>query len=105
MKSSHCRRTKLNGLRFSSLAIAGLIGFQVTLVEAGHAQSTPAIPEAQPTPSPTAASPGELPHRLGTAKEFRPLIPQPGNLHSPTRRPAPAPPLATRAVAGSQTDK
>jgi outer membrane protein TolC len=100
MKLPHCRRTKLNGLRFSSLAIAGLIGFQVTLVEAGHAQSTPAIPEAQPTPSPTAARPEELPQRPGTRNEIQPLIPQPGQLPSPSPSPGPGASPANQVVGG-----
>jgi outer membrane protein len=88
MKSFHFRLTKLNGLRFSFLAIAALIGLQVTLVVAGHAQTTPAIPPAIPSPTPTSSPPIELPQHGGTRNEIQPLIPA-GQLPSPTPSPSP----------------
>ena len=88
------------GLPFRLLAIAGLIGFQVTFVQAGHAQSTPAIPEAQPSPSPTSSRPEELPQHPGTRNEIQPLIP-PGKLPSPS----PTSPSGTGEVVGGITQQ
>jgi outer membrane protein TolC len=82
--------------------MAGLIGFQVTLVEAGHAQSTPAIPEVQPSPSSTAVRPEELPQH-GTRNEIQPLIP-PGQLPSPTP-PVPGASPGSNQVVGGITDQ
>jgi outer membrane protein TolC len=104
MKSSHCRWTKLSGIRLSSLAIAGLMGFQVAFAQAGNAQSTPAIPEAQPSPSPTSARPEELPQHPGTRNEIQPLIP-PGQLPSPTPAPSPGASPGANQVVGGITDQ
>jgi outer membrane protein TolC len=105
MKSFHCRRYKPNGLRFRFLAIAVLVGVQVTLVQAGHAQSTPAIPEAKPTPSPTSSRPEELPQHQGTRNEVQPLIP-PGQLPSPTPpSPVPGASPGNNQVIGGITDQ
>ena len=103
MKSSHCRRTNLRGLPYRFLAMAGLIGFQVTLIEVGHTQSTPAIPEAQPSPSSTAVRPEELPQH-GTRNEIQPLIPQ-GQLPSPTPSPLPGASPGSNQVVGGITDQ
>jgi hypothetical protein len=103
MKSFHCRRM-LNGLRFSFLAIAVLVGFQLTFVQAGHAQSTPAIPEAQSSPTPTSPRPEELPQPHGTRNEIQPLIP-PGQLPSPTPSPAPGASPANNQIVGGITDQ
>jgi outer membrane protein TolC len=93
----------LNGLRFSFLAIAVQIGFQLTFVPAGHAQSTPAIPEAQPTP--TSTKPEELPQHQGRGRnEVQPLIP-PGQLPSPTPSPVPGASPANNQVVGGITDQ
>lgn len=103
MKSSHFRQTNLRRLPYPFLAMAGLIGFQVTLVEAGHAQSTPAIPEAQPSPSATVLKPEELPQH-GTRNEIQPLIP-PGQLPSPTPSPVPGATPGSNQVVGGITDQ
>ena len=94
----------LNGLRCSFLAIAFLIGLQVMLVQAGDAQSTPAIPEAQPSPTPTSPRPEELPQHHGTRNEIQPLIP-PGQLPSPTPSPAPGASPGNNQVVGGITDQ
>ena len=94
----------LNGLRFSFLAIAVLMGFQLTFVQAGHAQSTPAIPEAQPSPTPTSPRPEELPQHHGTRNEIQPLIP-PGQLPSPTPSPAPGGSPGNNQIVGGITDQ
>lgn len=94
----------LNGLRFSFLAIAVLMGFQLNFVPAGRAQSTPAIPEAQPTPTPTSPRPEELPQHHGTRNEIQPLIP-PGELPSPTPSPAPGASPGNNQVVGGITDQ
>ncbi|MBV8279749.1 MAG: TolC family protein, partial [Verrucomicrobia bacterium] len=104
MKLSICSRTKLIGLPFRLLAIAGLIGLQVTFVQAGHAQSTPAIPEAQPSPTPTSPKPEELPQHHGTHNEIQPLIP-PGQLVSPTPSPVPGASPGANQVVGGITDQ
>ncbi len=103
MKSSHYRQPNLRGLPCRFLAMAGLIGFQMTLVEAGHAQSTPAIPEAQPSPSSTAARPEDLPQH-GTRNEIQPLIPS-GQLPSPTPSPVPGASPGSNQVVGGLTDQ
>jgi outer membrane protein TolC len=94
----------LNGLRFSFLAIAVLMGFQLTFVQAGRAQSTPAIPEAQPSPTPSSARPEELPQHHGTHNEIQPLIP-PGQLPSPTPSPAPGASPGNNQIVGGITDQ
>src|ERR1700751_1606508 len=103
MKSFHCRRM-LNGLRFSFLAIVVLMGFQLNFVPAGRAQSTPAIPEAQPPPTPTSPRPEELPQHHGTRNEIQPLIP-PGELPSPTPSPAPGASPGNNQIVGGITDQ
>jgi outer membrane protein TolC len=103
MKSFHCRRMP-NGLRFSFLAIAFLIGFLVMLIRAADAQSTPAIPEAQPSPTPTSPRPEELPQHHGTRNEIQPLIP-PGQLPSPTPSPAPGGSPGNNQIVGGITDQ
>jgi outer membrane protein TolC len=94
----------LNGLRLSFLAIAFLIGFEGMLEEAADAQSTPAIPEAQPSPTPTSPRPEELPQHHGTRNEIQPLIP-PGQLPSPTPSPAPGASPGSNQVVGGITDQ
>jgi outer membrane protein TolC len=96
----------LNGLRFSFLAIAVLMGFQLTFVQvqAGSAQSTPAIPEAQPSATPTSPRPEELPQHHGTRNEIQPLIP-PGQLPSPTPSPAPGASPGNNQIVGGITDQ
>jgi outer membrane protein TolC len=94
----------LNGLRFSFLAIGVLMGFQLNFVPAGRAQSTPAIPEAQPTPTPSSPRPEELPQHHGTRNEIQPLIP-PGELPSPTPSPAPGASPGNNQVVGGITDQ
>jgi outer membrane protein TolC len=94
----------LNGLRFSFLAIAVLMGFQLNFVPAGHAQSTPAIPEARPSPTPTSPRPEELPQHHGTRNEIQPLIP-PGELPSPTPSPAPGASPGNNQIVGGITDQ
>jgi outer membrane protein TolC len=94
----------LNGLCSSFLAIAFLIGFQVMLIQAGEAQSTPAIPEAQPSPTPTSPRPEELPQHHGTRNEIQPLIP-PGQLPSPTPSPAPGASPGNNQIVGGITDQ
>jgi hypothetical protein len=93
-----------NGLRFSFLAIAFLIGFLVMLIRAADAQSTPAIPEAQPSPTPTSPRPEELPQHHGTRNEIQPLIP-PGQLPSPTPSPAPGGSPGNNQIVGGITDQ
>jgi outer membrane protein TolC len=94
----------LNGLRFSFLAIESLIGFQGMLIQAALAQSTPAIPEAQPSPTPTSPRPEELPQHHGTRNEIQPLIP-PGQLPSPTPSPAPGASPGNNQIVGGITDQ
>jgi outer membrane protein TolC len=93
-----------NGLRFSFLAIAFLIGFLVMLIRAADAQSTPAIPEAQPSPTPASPRPEELPQHHGTRNEIQPLIP-PGQLPSPTPSPAPGASRGNNQIVGGITDQ
>jgi outer membrane protein TolC len=93
-----------NGLRFSFLAIAFLIGFLVMLIRAADAQSTPAIPEVQPSPTPTSPRPEELPQHHGTRNEIQPLIP-PGQLPSPTPSPAPGASPGNNQIVGGITDQ
>lgn len=93
-----------NGLRFSFLANAFLIGFLVMLIRAADAQSTPAIPEAQPSPTPTSPKPEELPQHPGTRNEIQPLIP-PGQLPSPTPSPAPGASPGNNQIVGGITDQ
>jgi outer membrane protein TolC len=93
-----------NGLRFSFLAIAFLIGFLVMLIRAADAQSTPAIPEVQPSPTPTSPRPEELPQHHGTRNEIQPLIP-PGQLPSPTPSPAPGASRGNNQIVGGITDQ
>jgi outer membrane protein TolC len=94
----------LNGLRFSFLAIAVLMGFELNFVQAGHAQSTPAIPEAQPSPTPTSPRPEELPQHHGTRNEIQPLIP-PGELPSPTPSPSAGASPGNNQIVGGITDQ
>ena len=104
MKLSYFERTKLIGLPFRLLAIASLIGFEITFVQAGHAQSTPAIPEAQPSPTLTSPKPEELPQHHGTRNEIQPLIP-PGQLPSPSPSPVPGASPGNNQVVGGITDE
>jgi outer membrane protein TolC len=94
----------LNGLRFSFLAIAVPIGFQLTFIQAGRAQSTPAIPEAQPSPTSSSPRPEELPQHHGTHNEIQPLIP-PGQLPSPTPSAAPGASPGNNQIVGGITDQ
>ncbi|HYZ73631.1 MAG TPA: TolC family protein [Chthoniobacterales bacterium] len=104
MDLTYCDLTKHIGSHFRLLAIAGLIGFQMTFIQAGHAQSTPAIPEAQPSPTPTSPRPEEFPQHHGTRNEIQPLIP-PGQLPSPTPSPAPGASPGNNQIVGGITDQ